>query len=317
MLRTLALISLFAIAPCMAWAADESVVYFSTSESEKDVIEEYVEIDRLTRSAYSSEVTIVDIVDHKNYVSAEPIAGPNPHTALTESGEQLQGTVWVAYVVTAKGQVAKPRVLKTTDKRIDRTALKALKQWRFTPGKLNDVAVATAVATPFHFTIENAPTEFVTQILEPTGGKISRPKEWFYREGHRSHVYMWTISRENTAGNKRYRTGIRIQAFAGIKEVTGKTAKQFVMDFAASKQKEATKVIQRCEEEDQGIFTRICLETKEGPYRILYSMFWASGSTDMAVISIAGTTEELWPTYAPTFEKMREFELIDMKRFDK
>jgi hypothetical protein len=64
------------------------------------------------------------------------------------------------------------------------------------------------------------------------------------------------------------------------------------------------------------LFTRICLETEEGPYHILYSLYWGTNNLDVAVISIAGTTKELWDTYSPTFDKMGAFDLIDMKRFE-
>ncbi len=169
--------------------------------------------------------------------------------------------------------------------------------------------VATAVA-------ETAPTEFVTQVLEPTGGKIQRPKDWFYSEGHHGPVYSWTLSREDTSGNRPYITGVRIQTFTGVKKGTGKTAKQFILDFVAAKKKEATKVIKTCDEKEQPPFTRICMETEEGPYHILYSLFWGT-NIDVAVVSIAGTQKELWETYAPVFDKMSTFELIDMKRFEK
>ncbi len=164
---------------------------------------------------------------------------------------------------------------------------------------------------------ETAPTEFVTEVLEPTGGKIPRPKDWFYSEGHHGPVYDWTLTREDTTGNKPYTTGVRFLTFNGVKDGTGKTAKQFILDFVSAKKKEATKVIKICEEKDQGLFTRICLETEEGPHHILYSLFWGSSGMDVAVVSIAGTTKELWETYAPTFDKMSAFELIDMKRFEK
>jgi hypothetical protein len=84
----------------------------------------------------------------------------------------------------------------------------------------------------------------------------------------------------------------------------------------AAKKKDATKIISIRDEQDQGLFTRIGLETEEGPYHILYSLFWLSSGQDLAVVSIAGTTKELWETYAPTFDKMGAFELIDMKRFE-
>lgn len=157
-------------------------------------------------------------------------------------------------------------------------------------------------------------TEYVTQILEPTGGRIERPKNWFYAESHQGSVYAWTLSREDTKGNRPYTTGVRIQTLVGVQAGTGKTAKQFILDFVASKKSEA-KVIKTCSETDQGLFTRVCLETEEGPYHILYSLFWGSNGMDVAVVSISGTTKDLWKVYAPTFDKMSRFELIDMKRF--
>jgi hypothetical protein len=161
---------------------------------------------------------------------------------------------------------------------------------------------------------EQPPSEFVTQTLEPTGGKVLRPKSWFYAEGHRGPVFTWTLSREEITGNRPYTTGVRIQTFVGVKEGTGKTAKEFILDFVDAKKKSA-KIVDSCTEQDQGLFTRICLETEEGPHHILYSLFWGSSGMDIAVVSIAGTTKELWATYAPTFQKMGQFELIDMKRF--
>ena len=163
---------------------------------------------------------------------------------------------------------------------------------------------------------ETPPPEFVSQVLEPTGGKIDRPKDWFYSEGHRGQTYMWTISREDTSGGRPYTTGVRIQVFVGVKSAAGKTAKQFILDFLASKKQQAT-VIKTCNESDQGLFTRVCLETEEGAHRILYSLFWGSQNMDMAVVSIAGTTKEQWEAYAPVFERMGAFEIIDMKRFEK
>lgn len=163
---------------------------------------------------------------------------------------------------------------------------------------------------------QQPPSEFVTQVLEPTGGKISRPKDWYYAEGHQGSVYTWTLSREDTAGNRPYTTGVRIQTFIGVKQGTGKSAKEFILDFAGAKKKEA-KVIKACEETDQGLFTRVCLETEEGPYHILYSLFWGRNGLDIAVVSISGTSKNLWESYASTFNKMSAFELIDMNRFQK
>ncbi len=164
---------------------------------------------------------------------------------------------------------------------------------------------------------EAPPTELITQILEPTGGKILRPKDWFYAEAHHGPVYMWTLSREDPSSGEPYTTGVRIQVFVGVEKGTGKSAKQFLLDFAAARTKAATKVLKSCKEQDQGLFTRMCLEVEEGRYHVLYSLFWGSQGMDMAVMSSAGTTIDLWETYASTFDRMSAFEIIDMKRFEK
>jgi hypothetical protein len=163
--------------------------------------------------------------------------------------------------------------------------------------------------------VEVTPTEFVTQVLEPTGGTILRPKEWFYVEGHRGPTFMWTLSREERSDGGPYTTGVRVQAFTGVLGGTGKTAERFILDFAAIRRDQAERVISTREQQDQGLFTRIGLETVEGPNHILYSLFWGNNGLDIAVVSIAGTTKELWQTYAPVFDRMASFELIDMTRF--
>jgi hypothetical protein len=88
------------------------------------------------------------------------------------------------------------------------------------------------------------------------------------------------------------------------------------MDFIEKKRKEAKQIFHECEPEDQGLFSRVCLQTEEGPYRILYSAFWANGS-DIVVVSTAGTKTEEWGKYSEIFDQMSNFELIDMKRFEK
>jgi hypothetical protein len=160
------------------------------------------------------------------------------------------------------------------------------------------------------------PNEFVTQVLEPTGGTIPRPKDWVYTEGHHGPTYVWTLSREDSSGGAPYTTGVRIQTFWDVQGGTGKTAKEFVLDFVAAKKKQATKVIGARDEQDQGLFTCVGLETEEGPHRILYSCFWGNDGLDVAVVSVAGTTKELWEAYRPTFDRMATFELIDMRRFE-
>ncbi len=166
--------------------------------------------------------------------------------------------------------------------------------------------------------ISPAPVEFVTQILEPTGGKVQRPKDWFYSEHHRGPVYDWVISKEDASGHHSYLTGYRIECFNGVKAGTGKTAQEFIQSFIDSKKKDSSvNILSSCQPKDQGMFTRTCLETEEGQFHIQYSLFWGSNGLDIAVITIAGAPKEIWTNYTDTFNKMNSFELIDMKRFTK
>jgi hypothetical protein len=183
--------------------------------------------------------------------------------------------------------------------------------------KFKFLALFLLVFTEITFATTGESDEFVTQILEPTGGKILRPKDWFYNEFHNGPAYKWIISVENTAGSKPYNTGVTIQTVVDVSKHTGKSAKDFILDFVSDRKKVATKIIGTCEEKDTSLFTRICLETEEGENHISYSLFWGTSGMDIALVSISGTTKELWKTHQKTFNKMREFELIDMKRFEK
>lgn len=162
---------------------------------------------------------------------------------------------------------------------------------------------------------DTIPEGFVLQIMEPTGGKILRPKGWVYNEAHRESSWMWTISKEDTHGGKvSYDTGVRIQAFMGVLEGTGKNPEQFMKDFVSKKREAADKIHKDCDPVDQGLFTRTCIEVTEGDYRILYSVFWGN-NIDIAVVSIAGAKISDWEANSKFFDAMSAFELIDMKRF--
>ena len=154
------------------------------------------------------------------------------------------------------------------------------------------------------------------QVMEPTGGKILRPKDWFYYEGHRKGAWMCTITKEDTKGGKeKYETGVRIQVFADVSEQTDESAEVFINQFLAQTRKAAKVVHKHCEPETLGFFERTCLEVTKGDYRILYSLFW-NNDIDIAVVSIAGAKVEDWEANSKIFDKMRNFELIDLERFD-
>lgn len=99
---------------------------------------------------------------------------------------------------------------------------------------------------------QEPPTEFVTQILEPTGGKILRPKDWFYAERHSGSTYPWIPSREESNVSKPYITGVSTQVFPGVKAGTGKTAQQFMQEFLADRKHKAERVVRICLPHDAG-----------------------------------------------------------------
>src|SRR5262249_48160973 len=152
------------------------------------------------------------------YVEAKFLAGDLPKTAKTDSGESLSGYALVAYVIGTDGHASGLAVIETTEPRLEPFVAQAMHDWRFTPASIDGKPVAIAAAQEIDVIsdVHVTPTEFVTQVLEPTGGKIDKPKGWFYAESRDAHSFLWTLSRERAAHG--YETGMRIQVLVGIQE---------------------------------------------------------------------------------------------------
>lgn len=290
-----------------ASAAEKPIVYLS-------ITGERGTLDDKAHELFTAKFDIMELKDRADYARPQVKAGNLPAVAKLENGKPLGGEAQVMYVVNENGLAVEHQFIKCSDDRLKPFILATMKDWRFETAKLKGETVPIIAAQNFNFQV--TPTEFVTQLLEPTGGKIQRPNDWHYLESHQSPSYTWIMSREK-ADKEPYTTGFRIQMLVGVKEVTGKSAKEFLDAFIAKKEKTADRVVSRCDPTDQGLFSRVCLETEEGPFHITYSLFWGNKNMDIAVITIAGTTHELWETYTPVFNKMNEFELVDMKRFKK
>jgi TonB-like protein len=110
-----------------------------------------VELDRTIRQAFSSTYTIVDTSRSAGFVEPEATAGELPKYVKDTQGQMIAGYVLVVYIVTAEGVVADPVIAKWNDERLCRVALEAMADWRFTPGRLKGVAVATTAAQEFNF----------------------------------------------------------------------------------------------------------------------------------------------------------------------
>ena len=168
----------------------------------------------------------------------------------------------------------------------------------------------------------DVPKGFTLQKLEATGGKIARPKGWYYNETATPTGYVWTISKEDSS-KEPYLTGLRIQLIAGINETFKKSPQQLIKDII-SERKSTAKIIDTCKEANKGMFKRICLETEEMIdnskgnilYHILYSYFW-SDRPDLVVLTVFGCPADEWQNVKDTVNIMSDFTLLDMSRFNK
>ena len=99
----------------------------------------------------------MDIRDETDYAPPKPVAGVLPRTASSKSGDPLSGYVLVAYLITAEGRAAEPRILKTTDERLNGVAIQAMSDWRFVPATLKNVPIPTTAVQEFNFKVGSHP----------------------------------------------------------------------------------------------------------------------------------------------------------------
>jgi hypothetical protein len=198
------------------------------------------------------------------------------------------------------------------------------RELRWFPGAVTAVAIAAAstlIASPVLAaeapTATQLPDDMVVQILEPTGGKILRPVDWHYTERHADGQFQWILSKEDP-GRGGYETGMSIQLFANVSQVTGMTPRQFLEGVAEERASAASKVVARCPEVDQGLFSVFCVEVIEGDdpeFRVTYSLF-ISDESDLAAVTVFGAPATQWSDVQDVRQAMLTFELIDMSRFE-
>jgi len=64
---------------------------------------------------------------------------------------QIEGTVYVIAYIDATGRVVKVEIGASVHESLDRAALEAVKEWRFSPAKMRDKPVAVMVGIPVAF----------------------------------------------------------------------------------------------------------------------------------------------------------------------
>ncbi len=107
--------------------------------------------DQEIKRQYGCKYIIADAPDSPALERAQPIAGGLPDAPLGPDGEPVNGKVLIGYIIGVDGLAHDPIVLESTSPILTDTALTAMKEWRFVPGKFNGRIVATLAAQNFSF----------------------------------------------------------------------------------------------------------------------------------------------------------------------
>jgi len=75
---------------------------------------------------------------------------PGP-TLNKQTRRKAPGTVYIIFIVDQRGRVVDPKVQKSTDRIFEKPALRAIKQWKFEPGKRKGKAVQFRMRVPITF----------------------------------------------------------------------------------------------------------------------------------------------------------------------
>jgi TonB family protein len=82
------------------------------------------------------------------------IAQVQPRYSSDALEQKIQGSVWLEVVVTCEGRAGQVRVMRSLDPRgLDEEAIKAVRQWRFDPGRLSGQPVDVVVTVVMDFSI--------------------------------------------------------------------------------------------------------------------------------------------------------------------
>lgn len=115
---------------------EKPVVYNHVTAADSDM-------DRLAHQQYDLEFKVVDFRDQDGaYSPPELKYNPRPKAPADKYGTPITGKVVVFFIITAEGQVVKPVIITSTDRRLNQEVLDALAQWTFEPARVNGQAVA-------------------------------------------------------------------------------------------------------------------------------------------------------------------------------
>lgn len=161
---------------------------------------------------------------------------------------------------------------------------------------------------------ETASLQVTTQVLEPVGGRILRPRNWVLQPAHRPEAYVWLVA--PPTGAQAAVPRVRVETVLGARREGGADAFERAQAVLKAKSGEGSRVLRRCEPKDLGLFTRACLEVDEGAERVLYTVYWETTGRNIFSVVEARALQAQWPTYAALFARMANFQVLDMKQFE-
>ena len=140
------------------------------------IIRENDPLDKAIEKAYGENFTIVEVRNSKEFNRAVLRKAVDPHVVLSDSPQpEGNGEVLVATIVTTDGRAIEPVILKSADKRLNAAMLDAVKQFRYTPARLNGSPVS--VANTITFSKETALATFSPRprypLPRPTGSGVA------------------------------------------------------------------------------------------------------------------------------------------------
>lgn len=200
--------------------------------------------------------------------------------------------------------------MKSTFKKIE---LRTKKSWSFLILIYSFLSICYAVDESL------PPLGFKFQCLDPLGGNLTMPCNWYYEGGMTPTGFLFRASKENLEGG-RYLTGMRIQGIVDVYKNNRVSPFDVVMMNKNNFKKSAKIIIKDCSEENSPPFRKTCLETiQENPYNsnddfhIIYSFFWDE-KLDWVVTSIFGAPESEWKEAKEIYGVMGRFTIIDLSK---
>jgi len=102
------------------------------------------------KALYHDRFKVVDFTDERGYTRSKCTTRLIPRPVI-DGGRSVTGYVRVVFVVSTDGHVVEPLVLRSTNRKLDKTVLEIISRWRGTSALLNGIPIAILLSQDFTF----------------------------------------------------------------------------------------------------------------------------------------------------------------------